>query len=218
MLQMTQNSNNLKLGIQVILRRLVLWGVPILFLEAATGTILLALPYGSGTYDTCTYDTCGITLITSGTVNLAVTPTTSGVNTTAQDQATVSTDASTGYTLTFLDSDTNTSLVNGANSIAASSGTQASPITLALNTWGYRVDGLAGFGAGPTSAQTNDPSATYTFAGIPASNQTAHTLKTTSSAANPPEVTNVWYGVRLDTTKPNGTYLDQVTYTAVTND
>jgi hypothetical protein len=130
----------------------------------------------------------------------------------------VSTDATTGYTLTFLDSDTNTSLVSGGNSIAASSGTPASPITLALNTWGYRVDGQAGFGAGPTSAQNSDPSELYSFAGIPASDQTAHTLKTTSSAANPPEITDVWFGVRLDTAKPNGTYTDQVTYTAVTND
>ncbi|HTE22464.1 MAG TPA: hypothetical protein VK674_05495 [Candidatus Limnocylindria bacterium] len=199
--------------------RLVLWGAPLLFLGFASGaTMLSALPYGSGAYDTCTYDTCGISVLTSGTVTLAVTPTSGGVNTTAEDEVIVETDASTGYTLTFLDSDTDTALTSGANTVTASGGTQASPVTLALNTWGYRVDSLASFGAGPTGAQNSDPNALYTFAGVPASNQTAHTLKSTSSAANPAEVTEVWFGARLDTAKPDGIYTGQVTYTAVTND
>src|SRR5688572_13970920 len=102
-----------------------------------SGKYLAALPYGSGTYDTCTYDTCNISLLTSGTVTLNVTPTASGVNTTAKDEATVSTDASTGYTLTFRDVDTVTDLENGAETIPTSGGTPASPVTLALNTWGY---------------------------------------------------------------------------------
>lgn len=177
-----------------------------------------ALPYGSGDYGACTYDTCSISLLTTGLVALNVTPTGSGVNTTAKDEVTVSTDATTGYTLTFTDSDTDTTLASGGNTIPASAGTQAGPITLAMNSWGYRVDGLAGFGAGPTSAQASDPSTAYTFAGVPASDQTAHTLKVTAVAANPPDVTEIWYGVRLDTTKQSGTYTGSVTYTAVTND
>lgn len=189
-----------------------------LALAGVSSELLGALPYGSGSYDTCTYDTCGISLSTSVTVTLNVTPTSGGVNTTAKDDVVVSTDASTGYTLTFSDTDTSTDLQNGANIIPVSGDTPASPATLPLNTWGYRVDGLSGFGAGPTSAQTNDASTLYTFAGIPASNQTAHTLKATSAAANPAETTNVWYGVRLDDTKPSGTYSDIVTYTAVTNE
>ena len=115
------------------------------------------------------------------------------------------------------DADTTTHLVSGGNSVATSSGTQASPVNLAVNTWGYRVDSLSGFGAGPTTAQTNQPTSSYSFAGIPASDQTAHTLKTTSAPADPAETTAVWYGVRIDTTKPSGTYTDLVTYTAVTN-
>lgn len=202
--------------VKKILEQTVLWSVPLFFL--AFGTFISALPYGSGDYGACTYDTCGITLTTDGTVTLPVTPTTSGVNTTVSDTAEVSTDATTGYTLTLSDSDTDTDLISGVSTIAAASGTQASPATLALNTWGYRVDGLAGFGTGPTSAQTSDSSALYTFAGLPASNQTVHTIKTTSQAANPPDTTDVWYGVRVDTTKPNGTYTGTVTYTAVTND
>jgi len=202
-----------------ILACLLLGAAPLLLLTmSVTGTFLSALPYGSGAYDTCTFDTCGISLLTSGTVNLTATPTTGSVNSTAEDEVTVGTDATTGYALTFLDSDTDTTLANGANTLGASSGTQASPITLAVNTWGYRIDGLASFGAGPTSAQSSDASPAYTFAGVPASNQTAHTLKTTSAAANPAETTHVWYGVRINTVKPGGIYTGQVTYTAVTND
>jgi hypothetical protein len=195
---------------------IVLFGLSVL--AVTSGTLLSALPYGSGDYGTCTYDTCGINVLTSTTVNLPVTPTTGGVNSTAEDEVSVTTDATTGYTLTLLDFDTDTDLDSAGDSMAASIGTQASPITLALNTWGYRVDGVAGFGAGPTSAQNSDASALYTFAGVPASNQTAHTLNTTSVAANPADTTSVWYGVRVDTTKSNGTYTNQVTYTAVTND
>lgn len=200
------------------LRRLFLFGIPLLTIELLTGGILSALPYGSGDYGTCTYDTCGISLTTSGNVTLSATPTSSGVHTTAQDELEVSTDASTGYTVTMLDSDTDVTLSNGADAFAASSGTPASPISLAMNTWGYRVDGLSGFGAGPTSSQTNDASALYTFAGVPPSNGTAHTIVSTSAAANPPEITDVWYGVRIDTANQAGTYTNTISYTAVTND
>lgn len=196
----------------------LLAGSVLLLIASFGGSLAGALPYGAGAYNTCTYDTCIITVLTSGTVSLSVTPTLSGVNTTAKDDVSVSTDASTGYTLTFSDADTTTTLTSTGDNIPTSAGTQASPINLALNTWGYRVDGLSGFGAGPTSAQTSDSTAAYTFAGIPASNAAAHTLKTTAVAANPADVTNVWFGVRLDTTKPSATYTDVVTYTAVTNE
>lgn len=200
-----------------LFEKLLLVGVPLLAFALYSVTILSALPYGAGTYGTCTYSTCGISITTSGTVSLPVTPSSSGVNTTAEDEVSVTTDASTGYTLTFLDSDTDTDLDSASDAITASSGTQASPVTLSLNTWGYRIDGLSGFGAGPTSAQNSDSGALYTFAGVPASDQTAHTLKTTTAAANPADVTSVWYGVRIDTNIDSGTYTGQVTYTAVTN-
>lgn len=210
-----------KLKSMRVLRRLkqfALPGLAVLLLGAISTQSLLALPYGAGSYGTCQYSTCGITLTSSGTVNLGVIPTADGVYTTASDSVSVSTSNSTGYTLSLRDSDTNTSLVNGANVMTASGGTSALPLALELNTWGYRVDGLAAFGAGPTSAQNNASASSYTFAGAPASNQTSHTLKTAASAADPPQVTTVWYGVRVDATKPSGTYSGQVTYTAVTND
>lgn len=158
-----------------------------------------------------------ISAMTSGpTVTADVTPTGVGAQTISSDTVTVSTNNTLGYTLQLADSDTTTTLTSGSNTIAASAGTQASPIAQVANTWGYRVDGVGGFGAGPTSSQGSAAIGAIKFAGVPASNGTASTLKTTSTtAAN--DATTVWYGVAADTTQPNGTYTDSVTYTATAN-
>ena len=156
-----------------------------------------------------------INMTTSSTVTVSIIPTPGGSVSSSSDTVSVSTNNPLGYTLTLADNDTNTNLVNGANNIAAHSGTQASPTTLGNNTWGYRVDGVGGFGAGPTSAETNNASSTSIWAGVPSS-ASPITLKTTSSTATN-DITTVWYGVRATTTVPNGTYTDTVTYTATTN-
>lgn len=156
-----------------------------------------------------------ISMTTATPITINITPTGGGVVSSQSDTVSVSTNNSTGYFLTLADADANTNLVSGANNIAAHSGTQASPTTLANNTWGYRVDGVGGFGAGPTSAETNNGSSTTIWAGVPATGS-PNTLKTTSStAAN--DTTTVWYGVRVNTTLPSGIYTDTVTYTATTN-
>src|SRR6185312_2811878 len=130
--------------------------------------------YGSSTYGSCEYgNTCSITLTSGGTVHLDVTPASGGRCTIQSDTASVLTDDSNGYTLTLADNSTNTALDDGSATIPASSATIASPAALTANKWGYRVDGLGSFGAGPTTAQSNiSPPATL-FAGIKASNQTA---------------------------------------------
>ncbi len=181
-------------------------------LAYATGT------YGSGSYNSCVYGSaCSITLVSSGNVSLNITPAAGGKCTIQSDTASVMTDDTNGYTLTLADNSTNTGLINGSSSISAGSGTLASPAALSGNAWGYRVDGLGSFGAGPTTAQSNvSPSGTL-FAGIKASNQTADTLASTSTAADPAVTTTVWYGVCADTSVPSGAYASQVTYTAVAN-
>ena len=127
------------------------------------------------------------------------------------------TDNTNGYSLTATTSGTNTALVSGGNSINASSGTFGSPVALSLSSWGYRVDGLGSFGAGPTTAQSNVSPSSTTFAGMPASNQTPITLANTSSPADPAQITTVWYGVCANLSSSNGTYSTQVVYTAATN-
>lgn len=175
--------------------------------------------YGDGNYGACTYNVCAITLTTSGTVNLNIVPTGSGACTIQKDVVGVTTDSSTGYSLTLGDSDTSNNLAGASHGshISAGSGTQASPAALTANTWGYRVDNVGSFGGGPTSANTNIAIPSTTFAAIPLSSQTADTLANSSSPADPTVNTNVWYGACADTTIPDDTYSDVVTYTAVIN-
>lgn len=156
-----------------------------------------------------------ISITTSGTVNLNVTPTLAGSATSAADTVTVATNNSGGYNLTLEDVDADTDLVSGSDTIGAHAGTFASPSTLDNNSWGYRVDGAGTFGAGPTSAQNNQANLSGTWAGV-AANGSAHTLKSTASPTSG-DVTSVWYGVKADTSNPDGTYTDTVLYTATAN-
>jgi hypothetical protein len=173
--------------------------------------------YGSGNYGYCDYGSCTITLTSGGSTTLNVAPTPSGQCTVQSDTASVLTDSTAGYVLTMTTSTTNNSMTSGANNITASSGTSASPTTLAMNTWGYRVDGLAGFGAGPTSSQSNGSVPSVTFAGVPPSNLAGTAVASSSGPANPAVDTTVWYGVCANSSLPSGSYSTTVTYTAVTN-
>lgn len=156
-----------------------------------------------------------ISVTTSGTVALAITPDGNGQSSSASDTVTVNTNNAAGYVLTLADNDATTTLANGGNSLTAHTGTQASPTTLANNTWGYRVVNVGGFGASATSAETNVDTLALTWAGVPATGS-PNTLKTTASTATN-DVTTVWYGAKADTSKPNGVYTGTVTYTATTN-
>ena len=156
-----------------------------------------------------------ISMTTATPVTVNLTPTAGGVVSSSSDTVSVSTNNALGYVLTLADNDATTTLVSGANTIPAHVGTQASPTVLAVNTWGYRVDGVGGFGAGPTSAETNNGSSATTWAGVPATGS-PNTLKNTSTTATN-DITTVWYGVRVNTSLPNGVYTDTVTYTATTN-
>ncbi len=153
---------------------------------------------------------------TSGTVNVNVVPTASGAQTIASDTVTVSTNDSSGYTLQLAETNAGTSLVSGSDTIPHSSGSKASPIAMSANTWGYRVDGLGGFGAGPTNSQSSAAlSGSIKFAAVPVT-ASPDTIKTTSGVASN-DTTTVWYGVAADTSQPTGTYTNSVTYTATAN-
>jgi hypothetical protein len=153
---------------------------------------------------------------TSGTVSDAITPTGSGAQTIQSDTVTVSTNDSSGYTLQLAESSGTTTLTSGSNTIPASTGTQTTPVVMTVNTWGYRVDSLGGFGAGPTtSASSSAISGTIKFAGVPTSGSPNTLADTSGTASN--AVTTVWYGVAANTTQPSGTYTNTVTYTATTN-
>ncbi len=156
-----------------------------------------------------------ISVTTSTTVAINATPTAGGVVSSASDTVTVNTNNAAGYTLTLADADTNTNLVSGSDTIAAHSGTFAAPTALANGSWGYRIVGAGGFGATAYTGESNNGSSTSTWAGVPSS-ASPTTIKTTASSATN-DTTTVWYGTRVSSSQPNGTYTDTVTYTATTN-
>lgn len=155
-------------------------------------------------------------LTTDGTVHVDVVPNGAGTQTVSNDTVTVSTNDPAGYMLQLGETSGSSNLVSGGDTIPPSSGTQGTPVAMSVNTWGYRVDGVGGFGAGPTSSQSSTAiSGSIKFAAVPATGS-PNTIKTTSSAgAN--DTTSVWYGVAANTTQPNGTYTNSVTYTATAN-
>jgi hypothetical protein len=193
----------LRLGIVFAVVALGLATIP-MFADAATTTVSSAVASVITVFTT------------SGTVNIDTTPTGSGVQTIASDTVTISTNDSAGYTLKLGETTGTTTLTSGGNTIPASSGTQTTPVVMATNTWGYRVDSLGGFGVGPTSPASNAAiSGTIKFAGVAASGS-PNTIKTTATTASN-DTTTVWYGVATTTAQPSGTYTNSVTYTAVAN-
>lgn len=183
-------------------------------------TLLLSISYAAALQDTGSTIISSqvsevISVSTSGTVNINVTPAIGGAQTISNDSVTVATNDTAGYVLELNETSSSaTTLTSGGNNIPASSGTQSSPIAMSANTWGYRVDSVGGFGSGPTSSVSSQSISSLKFAAIPPS--TPNTLATSSSATNGTSL-NVWYGVAANDTTPAATYTNSVTYTAVAN-
>lgn len=152
-----------------------------------------------------------ITISSGATVAFTMTPTGAFAESNGSNVVTVSTNNTLGYNLTLADSDATLTLLSGANTIAASANTFAAPAVLALNSWGYGVAALGTFSAS-YSSQTDVTTSTLKYAGILA---TPATIKTTGAPASG-DTTTVWYGAKVDTSKPTGVYTDTVTYTATT--
>lgn len=179
------------------------------------GTPMLAAATTASTTISSTLSSVISLATTNTTVNVNVIPTGSGAQTLASDTVTVSTNDASGYTLQLGETTATTALTSGGNTIPASAGTQAVPIAMAVNTWGYRVDGLGGFGAGPTSTQSSAVIGAIKFAAVPASGS-PNTLKTTATTASN-DTTTVWYGTAANTSQASGTYTNSVTYTITAN-
>lgn len=194
----------------------VVSAVPLLAIAVVAGNLSLHAYADAAT--TTVSSAIGSTIglfTTSGTVNINATPTGAGVQTIASDTVTVSTNNSAGYTLKLNETTASSALVSGGNSIPATTGTYATPIAQAANTWGYRVDSLGSFGAGPTTGVSNQAIGAAKFAAVPAT-ASPQTLKATAATATN-DTTTVWYGVAVNTSTPSGTYTNSVTYTATNN-
>ena len=138
-----------------------------------------------------------ISLSVSGNVTINATP--GGGVATGAHTVTVSTNNATGYNLNLSSSTTATTLAKGADSIAASAAPFSTPVALATDTWGYRVNSFAA----------------NTYVGIVANNGTVPTIHTSTTPVTS-EATPVTWAVNVTTAKPSGTYTREVTYTAVT--
>lgn len=146
---------------------------------------------------------------TNVTVNL--TPTGTGVVSSASQAVQVSTNNSSGFKLYLKDANADLTLGDPGGPIAAhTGGTLTVPTALANNTWGFAIPG-APFDAS-YSAESNNASSVSKWAGITASDQQ---LKNVGAAGT--NTTTVWYGVRATTATNPGSYADIVTYTATTN-
>lgn len=161
-----------------------------------------------------------ISMSTASPVALSMTPSGSGVVTSASDTVTVSTNNTLGYNLTVADSDATTTLTSGANNFTATSGTKTAPIALTNGTWGFAVaTGTTGIGTNgfdaSYSTETDNTTSTSKWAGMPASGSPM-LLKSTSTTASS-DATTVWYAAKASVSQPTGTYTDTVTYTATTN-
>lgn len=153
-----------------------------------------------------------ITVSSDSPVTLNLTPGGGAVLSSASDTVSVSTNNSAGYNLTLANADATTSLQSGSNTIVAHAGTHAAPTALADNSWGYAVAGGA-FDAS-YSEEDNASGSTTKWAGVPASTSPVQIKQTSSTATS--DQTIVWYGVKVNSAQPTGTYTDTVTYTATT--
>jgi hypothetical protein len=160
-----------------------------------------------------------ISVSSTGTVTLNVLPSGSGSQTIGSDTVTVNTNDVAGYTLTLASSTANTYLASGSNQIPASSGSQATPVVQAANTWGYCVSGVGGFGATcPSVGVSNQAiSGTNKFAGMPATGSPNTIATTATTAVN--ATTTVWFAVAANTSQAGSTtpYTGTITYTATAN-
>lgn len=151
-----------------------------------------------------------ISVSSIASVAIAITPTSAGAEALASDTVTVDSNDADGYDLTLSNADTaltmtgykDDNVTTNGSTLAAASGTYATPAALANNSWGWRVDGLGTFGV----------SGTTTYAGVPSS-ATPQNIKTTTTTAAA-EVTTVKYAAKVNLAVPNGVYRDTVTYTA----
>jgi hypothetical protein len=201
------------------IKRTLLAGIPLAVFGAAIATPMVAEALTTTTTVSSAIGSTISLLSSSGTVNINVTPTGAGVQTIAADTVTVSTNDSAGYTLKLGETSATVNLVgtsNPSNTIVPVGGSQAVPQAETANSWGYRVDSVGGFGAGPTSGAANAAiSGTIKFAPVAATGS-PDTIKTTAVTASN-DTTSVWYGIAANTTAVADTYTNSVTYTATAN-
>jgi hypothetical protein len=164
-----------------------------LFLLCVPGRAF-ASPYGAGVYDeNVPYGgQTALTISTNGNVSVPITPSDSGTLNSATGTVTVVSSDVVGYKL-YVRTLTSTDLTNGAATLPVSA--NSSPAALSTNTWGYNTTGSSTDFIGMTMSDV--------------------LIRSLTGPATSGDVTSVTYGVKVDNSKPAGTYQTTVIYTAV---
>jgi uncharacterized protein (TIGR02145 family) len=153
----------------------------------------------------------------------AINPTATGSVVSGSMTLGVKTNSPEGYNLKLRAGSAN--MTNGANNIAPTAGSVASPAPLSANSWGFAIPktqthatGLIATGFDNTYvAENNNQSSTSKWAPVPTSDTTIKTT-TTANDAGDGDTTTVFYGVKATLALPAGAYKANVVYTAVVND
>lgn len=152
-----------------------------------------AQPYGQGLYnENVAYgDQTSLSITTDGDIDIPITPTTEGLQSTGTSRVTVTSTDVEGFKL-YIRALDDTNMDNLGALLPASANTVPAP--LLNNTWGYNLDA------------SND------FIGI-----TLNDILIRSVTVPVPlgDSTDVTFGVKLDLSKPAGNYTTTVVYTAV---
>ena len=104
---------------------------------------------GTGAYTTSVTGAVRTISISATNAAFAITPTASGAMSSGSATVTVTTNAPAGYNLSI--GATQRNLVNGSHTIPFSTASQTTPGALTGSMWGYRVDGIGGFGTSTTT-------------------------------------------------------------------
>ena len=171
------------------------------FSAAIIATILVtpfvsAQPYGKGIYnENVPYgDETSLSIATNGNVSITgITPVPGGTTGTGTSNVTVTSTDVKGFKL-YVRSLTTTDMDNLGTPLPASSSTFGSPGALAVNTWGYNINGSSN------------------YAGMTLTDVEVKSVTTPASSGN---LTIFTYGIRVDLLKPAGNYTTSVVYTAV---
>ena len=169
-----------------------------------------------------------LNLTNSSTVSMGITATAGGTVGITKDTINIKSNAPDGYDLYLSmdnkDTDGNR-LYKDANSTSSSylsptSGTFSAPAALDTNSWGFALSnttlGLPAAGSAfDTNYSTTGPADNALFAAVPlqGNEQLIQTI-TTPDSTNGID-TDIYYGVKANTSLPSGSYKGTVTYTAI---
>jgi len=161
--------------------------------------------------------------VDSPTATIGITPSPSGQLSSKKQTLSFETNDANGVKL-YISTDENhsnlTHTLGSSANIATTSGSMASPTTLAPNTWGFALASTStnitnGFDATYTE-ELNNSASTSKYAGVPNQSQPALLIKnTTTPNVGSPNTTEVFYGANIDNSIPSGDYKAVVVYTLV---